>query len=77
MTNTHHTTRSRPAGIPGAALPSLKHYIESHGFTAWRSANEIAFALPWMASTDWPERARGYMIVRVRSFAQARRELGY
>ncbi len=77
MTNTHHTTRQRPAGISGAALPHLKRYIESHGFTAWRSANEVAFALPWVASTNWPEGTRGYAIIRVRSFAQARQELGY
>ncbi len=76
MTNTHHTTRPRPAGIPGAVFPNLKRYIESHGFTAWYSGcREVAFAIPtyhcrWGGQAD-------YHVIRVSALWQARLELGY
>ena len=53
---------------------SIKHYIEQHGFEAFYNADDsISFYLPYTTGG----KITGEVLITVRTFKEARIELGY
>lgn len=77
MGMTTHTETQPVSAARGRQLSAIAAFCRDHGFAAFRSGDHVDLEVPWSRRLPDGSLEHGEDVFELRSFEDARRELGY